>query len=112
MEFNLAEKLAVVKLIDSVIHIDGVIHNGELNALSELMQVIDFDSNFIVYARNIDTEQATLILRAMPDARKNALATILEEIAEADGFVHHKETALLLDLFLAIGIERAPKKYQ
>ena len=46
MEFDISEKLAIVHLIDSVIIADGKVHKGEINALSKLMPIIDFDSNF------------------------------------------------------------------
>ena len=42
---------------------DGHVHDGEITALTELMKEIDFDSNFIMQARNIDREQAISILR-------------------------------------------------
>lgn len=106
MKFNLAEKLAVVNVIDSVIHADGVVHEGEITILSKLMQVIDFDSNFIIYARNIDLKQSTLILSSMLDDKKIKLASILEEVAMSDGFVHQKETELLLNIFSSIGIKK------
>ncbi len=104
MDFNLAEKLAIVKVIDSVIHADGIVHHGEINALSKLMGVIDFDSNFMVSARILDTEQSTNILKQMSEEKKNALARILEDMAKADGFVHQKETALMVEIFTSIGI--------
>ena len=52
IDFSLKEKLAIVNALDSVIHADGKVHTGEINALSELMNSLDFDSNFIVQARN------------------------------------------------------------
>ena len=104
MEFNLMEKLALVQAINSVILADGTVHNGEINALTQLMHRIDFDSNFMVQARNIDAEQGVSILNGMPDEKKKALAAILEEVAIADGFVNEKETALMLSIFSAMGI--------
>lgn len=109
MEFNRAEKLAIVKVIDSVIVADEIIHNGEINELGQLMRDIDFDSNFIVDARNIDAEQGLLVLSGMPDHKKNALAVILEGVAKADGFVHEKEAALLTSIFSTMGIGREIK---
>ena len=48
MEFDISEKLAIVHLIDSVIVADGKVHEGEINALSKLMPIIDFDSNLMM----------------------------------------------------------------
>lgn len=95
ISFSLAEKLAIVQALDALILADGAVHNGEINALASLMRRLDFDSNFIVHARNIAADQCTLILQAMPDIKKKALAEILEEMAISDGFVHKKETELI-----------------
>ncbi len=102
--FSLAEKLAIVQALDSVILADGTVHNGEINALSELMYHIDFDSNFIVQARNLTANQGLLILNDMTSEKKEALVVILKKMAIADGFVHKKETALMVNIFSSIGI--------
>ncbi|MFT6794968.1 MAG: putative tellurite resistance protein B-like protein [Maribacter sp.] len=51
MELNLVEKLAIVKMIYSMVHADGFVHSGEINEVSKLMKVIDFDSNQIQFAK-------------------------------------------------------------
>ncbi len=104
MEFTLAEKLAIVHAVDAVMYADGIIHNGEINALGLLMHHIDFDSNFIVQARNVAIEQGMLILAGMPEVKKVALAGILKDMAKADGFVHQKEVTLIFNILASIGI--------
>ncbi|MBD1261489.1 TerB family tellurite resistance protein [Maribacter polysiphoniae] len=103
--FTIAEKLAIVHAMDSVILADGTVHKGELDALGEMMPRIEFDSNFILQARNIAQEQAKLILRDMSEDKKLELVSILDEIAISDGFVHQKESDLLLEIYSFIGIE-------
>lgn len=102
--FSLAERLAIVQALDSVILADGTVHKGEINALSGLMHRIDFDSNFIVQARNLPLDQGLLILKEMTPEKKKVLAEILEEMAISDGFVHEKEIALMTNIFSSIGI--------
>lgn len=104
MKFNQAEKLAIVKAIDSVILADGKIHAGEINVMTQLMHILKFDSNFIADARNIDGNEGLAILRAMPTDKKKGLAVILEEVANSDGFVHEKEMDVILGIFSSIGI--------
>lgn len=106
IDFTVAEKLAIVQAVESVILVDGTVHNGEINALGRLMKRIDFDSGFIAQARNITPEQGLSILRDLPRDKKNTLVKILEEIAISDGFVHEKETALMSTIFSFIGIEQ------
>ncbi len=102
--FNIAEKLALVNAINSVIVADKLIHKAELVVMNQLMQRIDFDSNFIIQARNISDEQGLLIIKAMPADKKMALAKILDEVANADGFFHEKEMELILRICTAMGI--------
>ncbi len=106
MEFTLEEKLAIVNVIDSVIVADDVVHQGEIHLLSQLMKLLDFDSNFIVSARIIDTVQGLKILKGMTPPKKQALATILEDVANADGFVHQKEATLLTAIFSTMEVSR------
>ncbi|MFS4466612.1 TerB family tellurite resistance protein [Maribacter sp. 2210JD10-5] len=104
MDFDLAEKLAIVKVIDSVVMADGVVHKGEVSAVTELMNVIGFDSNLILEAHKITEDQGLTILKKMPLDKKEALAKILEDVAKSDGFVHRKEKELMLQIFASIHI--------
>tara|TARA_R110002167_G_scaffold163242_27_gene360051 strand:- start:732 stop:1061 length:330 start_codon:yes stop_codon:yes gene_type:complete len=106
MEFDPEEKLALVQMIDSVIQADGIVHQGELTALGKLMEVFDFNGYLIEQAKDMDTDQALLVLSRMPYEKKKALAGTLEEMALADGFIHEKEMALIFDVFSTIGIGR------
>lgn len=99
----------MVNVIDSVIVADGKVHKGEINALSQLMAVIDFDSNFLIQARTIDTEQSVVILKEMPQEKKDKLAQILEDVAISDGFVHKKENDVMNHIFSAIGVVKVQK---
>lgn len=107
--FSLAEKLAIVQALDSVIFADGSVHSGEINTLSELMHRLDFDSNFIVQARNLSPEQGILVLENMSEEKKLIISEILQEMALADGFLHNKEKSLILGICEAIGIFRSVK---
>ena len=109
MTFNLAEKLGIVKMIDSVIHADGIIHEGEVSFMGDIMKIMDFDSNFILQARNIVSSQSLILLSNMSNEKKIALAAMLEEVALSDGFKHKKELELLLKIFAVIGVD-PPKK--
>lgn len=102
--YSLAEKLAIVKMIDSVILVDELVHKAEMSALQLLMKRIDFDSNFILQSRNIAYEQCLVILDEMSLSKKNDLSIQLHEMAKADGFFHKKEMALILDICSSIGL--------
>lgn len=104
MEFDLAEKLAIVKMVESVIRADGIVHQKEINALSLLMDRLDFDSNFLVKTRGIENVQGMAIVNKMTFVKKRKLASILEEMAIADGFVHEKELKIIIEACKEMGI--------
>lgn len=104
MQLNLAEKLAIVKMICSMVHADGIVHSGEINEVSKLMKIIDFDSNQIQFAQNIEKEQSIAILQKMTSAQKKQLTKILGDLAKSDGFVHEKEIALLSSILSSIKV--------
>lgn len=102
--FSLAEKLAVVQALNSVILADGTVHNGEINMMSTLMHRLDFDSNFLVQARNLSLEQCSSILDEMSNQKKIILADIMDNMAKADGFVHRKEIEVISSICKAMKI--------
>ncbi|MFD0796196.1 TerB family tellurite resistance protein [Maribacter chungangensis] len=104
MELNLAEKLAIIKMIYSMVHADGIVHSGEINEVGKLMKLIDFDSNQIQYAQNIEESQSVAILQKMTDDKKKGLTKILEDLAKSDGFVHEKEIELLNNVLASMEV--------
>jgi uncharacterized tellurite resistance protein B-like protein len=102
--FTIAEKLALVSAINSVIVADDLIHQAELTLLNQLMLRIDFDTNFILQARSITDEQRLLIVKSLSEDKKKVLAEILDEVANSDGFVHEKEMELILGICTAMGV--------
>lgn len=105
MNFNLAEKLAIVKAIDEVILVDGRVSYGEVTLLNQLLQVLKFDRKLIEEARDITAVESLSILRDMTSSKKHALAVILKEIAAADGVVDERELELINKIFAQAGIE-------
>lgn len=103
--FTLAEKLAIVHALDSIILVDGLAHKAELEAMQQLMNYLDFDSNFIVQARNATREQVLLILKKMPNSKKDALMALLNDMAAVDGFLHEKETSFITNIFSSMDVE-------
>ena len=106
IQFDISEKLAIVQLIDAIIVADGKIHQGEIKVLRQLMDKMDFDSNFLVQARSIETAQSVTILKDMSQDKKMNLAQVLQDVAISDGFVHEKEKNVMNYVFTTIGVEK------
>lgn len=112
MIFTLAEKLAVIKVIDAVIVVDNLVHDGETAFLNKLMLIIDFESNFLIHAKYLDYQESLVMLNEMSLAKKRKLEIILHNVSKADGFVHKKETALITSILSSIGLNNMPEDYQ
>lgn len=105
MEFNLAEKLGILKAIDQVIRADDQIYEGEAIFVSQLSTVVKFDAALYREAREVDLEEAMAILSSMGQEKKDALAIMLNEAANADGRVGEDELRAIYRIFNRIGID-------
>ena len=103
MEYNLAEKLAIIKAIEEVILADGQIENSELDFMSQLMQILRFDNSLIKESRDITNKEYKSILKEMPDNKKHALAVLLNETGSADGNLNKKERKLIAKILKKAG---------
>lgn len=106
MKYNDQEKFAILHLIDSVILADGLVHTAEVNALSDFLKAINYDSIFLIKSRNLATEDAIAILIKMSEENKSALVAILNAVAISDGYIHQKETDVMAFVFNAIGLTK------
>lgn len=105
MEFNLAEKIGILKAIDQVIRADDNIYEGEAMFVSQLSNVVGFSAELYKKAREIELEEAIAVLQFMSPDKKEALAIILNEAANADGRVGDDELKIIYRIFSRIGIE-------
>ena len=104
MEFNLAEKLGILKAIDQVIMADDNIYEGEAIFVSQLSNVVGFSAEIYKKAREVELEEAMAILEFMSRDKKEALAIMLNEAANADGRVGEDELKTIYRIFTRIGI--------
>ena len=105
MNYNLAEKLAIIKAIDEVIIIDGRVDKKEISFLNKILGILKFDRSLVEEAREISAREAISIMASMPDAKKHALKVILNETASADGVISEEEVSLISRILLAAGID-------
>lgn len=105
MEFNLAEKLGILKAIDQVIMADDNIYEGEAIFVSQLSNVMGFSAEIYKKAREVPLEEALAILSVMSRGKKEALAIMLNEAANADGRVGEEELKTIYRIFTRIGVD-------
>lgn len=105
MDFNLAEKLAIIKAMDEVILVDGHVDKKEIGFLNKILGILKFDRSLVEEAREINAREAMSILASMPTSKKHALKVILNETAFADGVISEEEVSLISRILIATGIE-------
>ena len=105
MDFNLAEKLAIVKAIDQVILADGHIEEEEILYLKQVMNVLEIDMTFVQEARKFNTIQARVILQKMSNHKKSLLLIMLREMANADDNIDKEEMKLIDSIFANSGVD-------
>jgi len=103
MNFDHAEKMAVVKAIAETIVLDDHYKVGELMYLDELMNTLDFDVQFIEKAKELSSEKTVQVLQKMTKEKKEALIIIIDKMTESDGAVHEKENEFLVNLIQMLG---------
>ena len=105
MEFNKQEKLGVIKAIDQVIRTDDRVYEGESFFLSQLSKVVKFDRALFDQARGMALDDAIEILKGMPDKKKEVLAMMLNQAANADGRVQEDELRTIHSIFTRAGVD-------
>ena len=98
MQFDQAEKMAVVKAIAETIELDDQYKVGELMYLDELMKTLDFDAQYMEKAKQLSSQKAVPALQGMTKEKKEALIIMIDEMSESDGTVHEKEREFLVNL--------------
>jgi uncharacterized tellurite resistance protein B-like protein len=104
MEFNLAEKLALVKAVDEVIYIDGKVDTEEMDFMTQLMDTLKFDRILVEEARKITAKECLSILKGMTYEKKQMLSELLNEMANADGEFNKDEYRLIFNILHEVGI--------
>jgi uncharacterized tellurite resistance protein B-like protein len=104
MEFNLAEKLALVKAVDEVIYIDGKVDTEEMDFMTQLMDTLNFDRILVEEARKITAKECLSILKGMTYEKKQMLSELLNEMANADGEFNKDEYRLIFNILHEVGI--------
>ena len=105
MNFEISEKMAIIRVIDSLIHADGIVHEGEIKAFGKLMGLLDFDANFMIQARNLDLQQCIHLIKNFPHEKKELLENLMDNVAKSDGFVHQKEIEMMEHVLSSIRLE-------
>lgn len=104
MELNIIEKLAVIKAVDEVIRMDDMLDAGELDYLAQLAEVLEFDVDLLLQAREVEAVEAIAVIKVMSEPKKTFLMRSMIEAANADGDVDEAEIQFIYRILAAAGI--------
>ncbi len=104
LALTLAEKMALVKAVESVMLVNGSIPQEELKALGALMHCIDFDSNALILSRQIPLPKAVLIFKNLSNQKKTNLLRRLHDKTKDLGSETNSESAIISEAFKTLGI--------
>ena len=103
LNFDQAEKMAIVKTIAETIVLDDHYKVGELMYLDELMNMLNFDVQFMERAKQLSSQKTVEVLQNMTKEKKEALVIMIDKMTESDGDVHQKEKDFLVNLIRILG---------
>lgn len=103
--FTSIEKIAVSKVLEEIIRVDGKIENTELAYLNHLFVVIGIESDLFFKSKEMESDEAINILKSMSKEKKTLLAIMMYEMARVDGFVDNREKEFIAKVIITTGID-------
>ncbi len=93
------EKYAIVNILSQIMKADGIIHPKEEEYMDNIYSELEITITDLEDAANIDELQAKLIIDEMNTENRNCARSMFVGMAESDGYVHPKESAIINQIF-------------
>ena len=93
------EKYAIVNILSQIMKADGIIHPKEEEYMDKIYSELEITITDLEDAANIDELQAKLIIDEMNTENRNCTCSMFVGMAESDGYVHPKESAIINQIF-------------
>ena len=93
------EKYAIVNILSQIMKADGIIHPKEEEYMDKVYGELGITINDLEDAANIDDLQAQLIIDEMNTENRDYARSLFVGMAESDGYVHPKESAIINQIF-------------
>lgn len=92
--FNQSEKIAILRIFMDLISKDGQIDEMELNLISVLGKIADFDHEYLTKAGNTRLEECREILNGMSESKKRMLSELIGNTQIERAFVSLQNPAV------------------
>ena len=95
IQLTIIEKFAIVTILSQIMNADGIIHPKEEEYMDKVYAELGITISDIEDMANMDDIQAKSVINAMQDEKKQHAHSLFVSMAEADGYVHSKETEII-----------------
>ena len=93
------EKYAIVNILSQIMKADGIIHPKEEEFMNKAYYDLGITINDLEEIANIDDIQAKQIIEEMSGDSKDYALSLFTGMAESDGYVHPRESAVINYIF-------------
>lgn len=99
-QLTIIEKFAIVTILSQIMKADGIIHPKEEEYMDMVFVELGITISDMEDMANMDDIQAKSVVNAMTDDKKLYANSLFISMAEADGYLHPKETELMDQLWI------------
>ena len=100
IQFTMIEKFAIVNILSQIMNADGVIHPKEEEYMDKVYLELGITISDMEDMANMDDIQAWSVINEMQDDKKQYAQSLFASMAEADGYIHPKETEVIDQLWI------------
>ena len=98
-QLTINEKYAIVNILSQIMKADGIIHPKEEEFMDKAYCELGITINDLEDISNIDDIQAKFIIEEMSEESKEYARSLFVGMAESDGYVHPRESAIIEQIF-------------
>ncbi len=99
-QFTIIEKFAIVTILSQIMKADGIIHPKEEEYMDKVFAELGIIISDMEDMANMDDIQARAVINEMLDDKKQYARSLFVSMAEADGYLHPKETEIMDQLWI------------
>ena len=99
-QFTIIEKFAIVTILSQIMKADGTIHPKEEEYMDKVFAELGIIISDMEDMANMDDIQARAVINEMLDDKKQYAQSLFVSMAEADGYLHPKETEIMDQLWI------------
>ena len=98
-QFSINEKFAIITILSKIMNADGIVHPNEEEYMNNLYIEWGITIGDLEDMNNMDDIQAKAVVKGMQDEKRQLAKRLFVSMAEADGYVHPLEKAIISNIF-------------